>query len=298
MWFINRYRKGVPFPKKVLEDIVYRLRFIILYFLNGFRVRTVLFYPAYPSKRSVLYKMLKVLRYNRTNNPRQAFDAAIHWETETFRKLQPLLEQIRHSKRVINFHCRDISKKYIDGIHHEVFGYSSIIDPTTHNGPCVKKNNLNALHDGEVIECPVSDPDPDFVYQLLINNTSMNGMVEDIRIPVLPGEIPLAYLKYKPVEKRFGSFLTTGQRQNGTRIVNPAEVFSAAELEQIRTFARRINLEYGELDILRDRDNGRLYIIDANNTPTGPSHLDKKTRKHVIGLMADAFRRHFLQQVL
>ena len=31
-----------------------------------------------------------------------------------------------------------------------------------------------------------------------------------------------------------------------------------------------MGIDYGELDILRDNNDGRIYIVDANNTPSGP----------------------------
>ena len=32
---------------------------------------------------------------------------------------------------------------------------------------------------------------------------------------------------------------------------------------------RSLNVRYGELELMRDRNDGRLYVIDLNNTPTG-----------------------------
>ncbi len=294
MGIINTYRKGVPFPKRLLEDLRYRIRYARLYLKNGYETRTFLFYPSYPSKRSVLYKLLGILDYNRTNNPEKQFVRAIHWETETFRKEIPLLNRIHQERPVINMYCRDISKQYIDQVHQQVFGYCTRIDPLSHTGPCVMKSNLNALHDGKILHCPLQETEPGFIYQILINNESEPGIVEDIRIPVIGGEIPFAYLKYKPVESRFGSYLKVGQIRKGTDIVPPGQVFSDEELRLIRLFAAQIQLDYGELDILRNRDNGKIYIVDANNTPTGPSHLDKQTRREVLHVMAGLFRKHFL----
>jgi hypothetical protein len=31
-----------------------------------------------------------------------------------------------------------------------------------------------------------------------------------------------------------------------------------------------MGLDYGELDVLRDADDGRLYVVDVNTTPFGP----------------------------
>jgi hypothetical protein len=297
MWFINIYREHYNLPKRVLEDLIYRLRYAILYVNNGLKVKTVLFYPTYPSKRSVLHKMLGLLGYNRTNNPTKKHDLVINWDLETFRQSDQVLEQLGTRGRVLNMNCKDISKKYIDQIHQEVFGYATRIDPTEWKGKCVKKNDINAMHDGLVIDCPVDREEPGFIYQVVVNNHIDENLVEDIRIPIIGKEIPLAYLKYKPVESRFGSYLKFNSRSKPTDIVKPDELFSAIEMLNIREFVQRIGLDYGELDILRDRDDGKIYIVDANTTPTGPSHLDKSTRKRVLHWMATCFYGQFLAAI-
>jgi hypothetical protein len=41
------------------------------------------------------------------------------------------------------------------------------------------------------------------------------------------------------------------------------------ELEQILYLARKMGVDYGEFDVLRDKDK-RIYVVDVNNTPAGP----------------------------
>ncbi len=36
-------------------------------------------------------------------------------------------------------------------------------------------------------------------------------------------------------------------------------------------FTQSIGLDFGELDVLRDIGDGRLYIVDAANTPHSPA---------------------------
>ncbi len=48
---------------------------------------------------------------------------------------------------------------------------------------------------------------------------------------------------------------------------------------------------YGELDLLRDTD-GRLYVVDANNTPYWPQeHLSRPQRKRALALIAASYER-------
>ncbi len=297
MLIINKYRKERPFPKVLLENVLYWLRYYRLYYKNNKTVKTAVFYPQYPSKRAVLYKIFGVLGYNRTNNLNTHYDVVINWQDATFRTRYAELEKIADNQRVINYNCMDISKRNVDRIHHDVFGYSTSVDPRTEHAKCVKKSDFNAQHDGVIIETPVKEAEEGFIYQKIINNKYDDTIVEDIRTPVFGDEIPLVYLKYKPVDKRFGSFLTGHHAIKETSIKEPDEVFSNKELQQVKAFTKAIGMDYGELDILRDRDDGKIYIIDVNNTPTGPSHLPKNTEKDVLTKLAQTFSNVFLKGI-
>ena len=56
-----------------------------------------------------------------------------------------------------------------------------------------------------------------------------------------------------------------------------------------------MRLEYGELDILRDLDNKKIYIVDVNNTPFGPpANISAAQGKEAIRILAEAFEEAFL----
>ena len=297
MLIINKYKKGRPFPKVLLENVIYWLRYYRLYYKHKKNIKTALFYPHYPSKRAVLYKIFGILDYNRTNNPGTHYDVVINWQDATFRKHDAVLEKIAGEQRIINYYCTDISKKNVDRIHQDVFGYATSVNPITYKGKCVKKSDYNAQHDGVIIDTPVKEAPEGFIYQKIINNKFDNTIVEDIRTPVFDDEIPLVYLKYKPVDKRFGSFLTGHHAVKETSVKKPEDIFSSKELQQIKAFTKGIGMDYGELDILRDRDDGKIYIIDVNNTPTGPSHLSTSTKNEVLLKLAKSFRKAFLNDL-
>ncbi len=294
MLIINKYKKERPFPKVLLENVIYWLRYYRLYYKHKKNIKTALFYPHYPSKRAVLYKIFGILDYNRTNNPGTHYDVVINWQDATFRKNDAVLEKIAGEQRIINYYCTDISKKNVDRIHQDVFGYATSVNPITYKGKCVKKSDYNAQHDGVIIDTPVKEAPEGFIYQKIINNKFDNTIVEDIRTPVFDDEIPLVYLKYKPVDKRFGSFLTGHHAVKETSVKKPEDIFSSKELQQIKAFTKGIGMDYGELDILRDRDDGKIYIIDVNNTPTGPSHLPTSTKNEVLLKLAKSFSKAFL----
>ena len=61
-------------------------------------------------------------------------------------------------------------------------------------------------------------------------------------------------------------------------------------------FARALGIDYGELDILRDRDDGRIYIVDVNNTPFGPpNHLPWSDSRRAVRRLAHAVSEQFLE---
>src|SRR5258708_7256431 len=64
---------------------------------------------------------------------------------------------------------------------------------------------------------------------------------------------------------------------------------------KIIMFCKEIGLDLGELDILRDKDDGRLYIVDANTTPGNLARcLSKKEKKLALKRLALTFEKAFL----
>jgi hypothetical protein len=288
-----KYRKGMPLPEMVFKDIRYFFKWTVNLICSGLNTRTIFVYPHYPSSGSTLYKVADKLRYNLTNkiNFAKNADIIVYWEYLTFRKEFELLEQISDQK-VINLLSRDISKVFVDRAFRKVFGYSTFIDPVTYDKPYVKKNDINACHDGEIILHKVDSPETGYIYQKLIDNSADDNTVLDFRVPVVDGTIGFIYLKYRNKKIRF---------TNSTErtIVKPIEdIFSENEIHLINKFCREIHLEYGELDVLRDNDDKKIYIVDVNNTPQGPpANLDKRAAKQAIGKIAEAFKTKFLQNV-
>jgi GT2 family glycosyltransferase len=248
--------------------------------------RRVLFYPERPAERAVITPICRASGSTIVTDPRAPCDLAIAWDTNTFRDRMPALERLQNSVAVWNLRCVDIGKPRVDSAFREAFGYASLVDPLVHRGSCVSKSNLNATHDGVVIECPIATRDPARVYQRLIHNESAEGAVEDIRTPVFGDEIPFVFLKYRPTDSRFDQFDTH------VTIEETAMVFSADERSRLARFLRILGMDYGELDVLRDREDGRLYVVDANPTPFGPpGALTPAAQRVAIDRLAVVFDR-------
>lgn len=191
--------------------------------------------------------------------------------------------------RVINRAATDIRKSRVEEVFVSTAGYSTFIDPLCHVGPAVEKSEQNATHDGRVVMCPLSTIRSGCVYQRLIKNVDQDGRAVDLRVPVVGGCIPLVYIKRRPINQRFGN------TNEVTELALPDAVLSSPEIEMVVRFAARFGLDFGELDVLRDADDGRLYVVDVNNTPFGPPNgLPKADAARAVRAMADAFRNAFL----
>lgn len=317
--------------KKLLPDLLYRLvrriyAYLFRHFLQTYRYRiettnacstkekflilmqsfgrtfintkTILFYPDEPRPFHALYKILMFLGYRITLDTQKNYDLAIQWwlafDGNPFapEKSLPFLKGTRkNGVKYLNINCNDISKRRVNSVFKETFGYSLSVDPRKHNGTCVMKSNWNALHKGQIIKCPIEPKNVDSVYQKLICNEIGNGLVEDMRVPIFKNKTPFVYLKYRSVKDRF-----VDREHTNTKaiIVEMTEVLSKDELNNIHRFCERIGLDYGEVDVLRDRDDGRIYIVDANNTPSGPtSAISDDDGKLAVVRLAKAFEEVF-----
>lgn len=249
--------------------------------------RRILFYPELPNYSHAIYKVLHLLGCRITSDHNAKVDLVVNWDYSTFRTADQPLTWLSNRQMVLNLACCDISKENVERHFEQVFGYSSFVDPRIFSGLCVRKSNANAAHDGRVVQCPL-EPEAGYVYQVVINN-QVDFRTQDIRVPVISGTIPFAYYKYRAPSGRFLS-------ENLEAVVVETErALRDWEIAKILEFAGSIGLDYGELDILRDRDSQRIYIIDANNTPIGPpNHIRKQDFGKALRALTDAFRDGFL----
>jgi hypothetical protein len=165
--------------------------------------------------------------------------------------------------RALNFACTDVSKSHVARVFEEVFGYPLALDPATASGPIVEKSEKNGVHDGRVVIAPLQ-PRPGYVYQRLVDTADDAGSARDLRTPCAGGEPVVVWIKLKPAAARFAI------HNRRAVLRRPDEVFSPGELALIRRFNARMGADWGGLDILRDRHDGRIYIVDVNKTDVGP----------------------------
>lgn len=253
---------------------------------NGFKKKTILFYPNKPRMWSIVYPICHVLGYKITNDPTAKFDIAMAFEAETVRTPNKTLDMLAQKYHVLNSKCDDISKAHVDKIFLESFGYGLTIDPRTYKGRYIKKTNENGVHFVEIHDKP-EEPEEGFVYQRIIDQTDGDSAT-DIRTFIFGEDIPFTLYRKHDIRDRFGDDTIIATR------VDTDTAFSKDEQAAIIRFCKTFGLDYGELDILRDKNDGRIYIVDVNNTPSGPLpdiHMSKADYDRFLGELTVLFKK-------
>lgn len=210
-------------------------------------------------------------------SPWKQYDYVLNWQDSTTDFVDThkyILHAYSHSGRnlistnFINAKANDITKKKMAELNKKIFGYDLDIDPTVYEGKVVKKSDFNGLHDGEVIDCPidVNHVKSDFVYNICINNIDNQNQATDFRVIFMNGVLDFFYEKKRPIHSRFDT------HKSSTKVRNIADEFTIDEIEKITLFCNRLGANYGEMDILRDRDSNKIFIVDFAKTPFGPLH--------------------------
>lgn len=238
------------------------------------------FFPKRPHSYYAIWPVCQLADVKIVNDPAEA-DLHFYFEDREFLTAPHAAPSPRAS---FNIGCYDIRKSVVARVFEEVFGYGLAIDPLTHQGRAVAKSELNGKHDGKIIDCPIATPEPEQVYQRLIDNTYDGKEYIDIRTPIVGGEIPFVYLKRRIKDRRFSN------ENHRVDLVAPDALLSKKEQQQIAAYAKAMALDFGGLDVLRDRQDGRIYIVDVNKTDMGPpSALSGPDKMKAMRGLADAF---------
>ena len=228
--------------------------------LSGHKRPTIAFFPDKARPWYFIWPVMHVAGAKVVEDPSEA-DIVIQFDDSTI--TNNTLPETRSDAVLVNFHCNDISKSLIAEVFAKAAGYDLSADPRTYEGAMVEKSELNGAHDGRIIVGPM-EPVEGKSYQRLIDNEIPGGLVEDLRTCIVGGEPAIVYRKRRLLERRF-------MNENEEVILDTiANVYSEEELEIIRRFAAGINLDWGGIDVLRDKATGKIHIVDANKTDMGP----------------------------
>lgn len=275
--YLAHHLAGPGLPIAAATEVAYRARR-----LAGAR-REALCGPEAPQLPEVLWKVLKVLGLRVVHHPGPRVAVAVHWSLDTVTPPPPL-------PGAVNGRCVDISKSRVDEALRAAMGYGAAVDPRRHEGPCVRKSEVNARHDGTLVRAPVARPEPGAVYQRRVDTEVLPGTLEELRTPVVGDAIPFVYVKRRPASDVFG------HGPSRAWLAAPDDVMGRAERQQVLGVARGLRLDVGELDVLRDRHDGRLYVVDANRTPWGPPRtLGAREARRAIAVLAAAFEAAHLR---
>lgn len=254
-------------------------------FLTGHRRPKVAFSPDKPRPWYFIWPVLAAAGAKMTSDVSEA-DIVFQFDDSTVSK-NPVPTNLKKGARLVNFDCTDVSKSVVAAAWEKVAGYSLAVNPRSYSGPVVEKSEKNAAHDGRILEAPFQ-PAEDKTYQRLIDNEIDGGLVEDLRACIVGGRPAITLRKRRPLERRF-------LNENVEVLLDkPENCYSAEEIELISAFAAEIGMDWGGVDVLRDRQSGQIFIVDANKTDMGPpvamklGDKLKSTRR-----MAMAFMRAF-----
>jgi hypothetical protein len=275
------------FQKKGFEKFITKLLFTFIdldaYLRNGCQHKTILVTPSYPSKKTTIYKISRNLKIPIVNLPSPSNVLSMVFSDQTF-----LESNEKSGIFTINENCLDISKKKVDSIHQKIFNYNTQIDPITFKGKGVIKSDTNAVHDGTIIQFPITKKDSNKIYQIVIDNEE-NNLYLDYRVCVVNKEIPIIYQKYKTLEKRFTNDVLYAK-------IGALDCIPQNIKDKIIKFTQEMQCEFCELDVLKDNQTGNWFIIDLNKTPYGPpAVLSKKDKKKAVQILSNSFYNNFIK---
>ena len=278
----NYYPTSKLYIESLGKEIRYLFRSCLFFFKNKGKNKRILLFPEYPGSKAIITKIACKSSLLICNNVKKKVLLTIAWKDSSTREVFP--ELLNRKEKLLNLYNNNILKTYIDEFFYEVFAYKTRIDPENFQGEAVCKSEYNATHSGEIVQCPIDKVKKDCIYQILINNQDENGFFEDIRVPIIANSIPFIYIKRKSENARFETKAIKVEIKNGI------DFLTIKEQENILKFASVIGLDFGEIDVLRNRNDNRIYIIDVNNTPYGPpANLLNTESKKAVSLLANSF---------
>lgn len=286
----------VPLKLGLITDVIVWMSFFSLtqgwriwHRIRGHRRPRITFVPDVPRPWYFIWPVLHAAGAIIEKDITKA-DVVFHFDDST--QCEGLLpEGISPTAKLINFGCLDVSKSVVAKAFESAAGYALAVDPRTYTGPMVEKSEINAAHDGRIIEGPM-DPITGKTYQRLIDNSIDGDLVEDLRTTFVAGEPRIVFIKRRPRSRRFLN------ENSDVSYTFPHSCFSSQELDIIRRFAKEIGLDWGGVDVLRDKASGHIFIVDANKTDMGPPvamRLGQKLR--TTRLMARAFSAAYAPKI-
>ena len=199
-------------------------------------------------------------------------------------------DEVHDKSGWINHRRTAIDKARVNEVFEQVFHYPIGVTPHNHHGLVIEKIPGHQKH-GKVVECPRM-PKSGYVYQKLITNHPKESWLEEWRIDLFGNS---CLITRKQLDKDSNGFPGPERRVGMFTFDVPIEdAFTDPEILRLALFARKIGMEYGSLDALRDLDN-RLYIIDATTVTACPNPIwhGNVTEHMYVKRSAEKFKEAF-----
>lgn len=244
---------------------------------------TVAFLPDRPRPWYLIWPTVRAAGGRIISDPARA-DLVFQFEDAT--SVRPDLAPPQVKGRLLNFGATDVSKTRVAAAFEKAFGYGLSVDPETFDGPAVEKSEINGAHDGRIVRCPAARR-PGHVYQRVIDNRCQQkpDLIEDLRTPMVGGRPGCVYIKRRRLETRFAN------ENSEVELARPQDLFTPEEMDRLSGLCAELGLDWGGLDVLRDCNEGRLYVVDANKTDMGPPlALPLPDKLRSTEQLANAFR--------
>lgn len=197
------------------------------------------------------------------------FDVCFYWNYKDVLDTDSVIRGwVADGRTVYNDNLTNVSKKAVDECFTWAFGYSSLVSDY-YGGRCLSKANKQSRGDVRVVyqkdEKNINDgiykySDQYRIHQKIID-TANNGICVEYRAFIFGSDMFIVE-KTKLERNRYKS------NADGYRVVGASDIFSKGEMNNILLFCIASGLDFGEIDILRDKD-GLIYIVDINNIAGG-----------------------------
>jgi hypothetical protein len=281
------FRQTITHIQRKPKQILFFPYFMAAYSLKRLRRgrRAVRVTPGVIAPPFMLWKVFRLLGIRQVSGRDGDVDLLAHHEPVTFPR--PARSQTP-GPAAFNFGCTDTSKSLVNAVFDEVFTYPLEVDPLTYSGLLVEKSDQNSNHDGRIVQGPLSSVRDGFAYQRCVRSAAVDGRHEEYRLTIVGDEIPVAHRKYLPND---GPWKAVAKRIPA----QPAELLDEQEHQLVIDLCRRMGVDVGEVDAVRDEATGQLYVFDVNQTPHAPPYaLGLRNGIRAMNKVAESFERQFL----
>lgn len=246
----------------------------------------LLTYPDLAKKGSKLWYICQDLGIEITRDLGD-FDRAIYWNTKAVSVPDKKISSVPN---VINIRCTNVLKDRVDKAWYDASGYTIQINPRNFKYAYIRKSkqqyrsHTGEKHDGRIFDYN-QKPEKGYVYQRYVR-TKPDDRYITIRVPVFKRHIPCLILKY--------SFHPFKEMRTRIEIIREPRIWKyikSRETDWLFRFCDIMGLDFGEVDMIRDKYTMKIYAIDVNNI--AGDGIYGKLSEDEVGMVRNLFAKSF-----